>query len=189
VGGWHLRANAAAHEVDLSRLHLEQRVRRQVRDLGLPAEIGRLTRLDESPKVLNECDGAVLRRVYPGGLAMRSKRAVLMVCLSLLFVPTMVLAHHGLETQFDTRKTITLTGAVEKIDWSNPHVRLYLEVKDGGNTMTWEVDMGSPNLQMRNGWKIDTYRRGDRVAVDVHPARDGSSVAYGRKITALRGVR
>lgn len=117
---------------------------------------------------------------------MKSKRGVLMVGLSLLFIPTVVLAHHGLETQFDTRKTITLTGAVGKIDWSNPHVRLYLDVKDGSGTVTWEVDMGSPNMQMMNGWKIDTYRPGDRVAVDIHPARDGSNVGYGKKITAVR---
>ncbi len=37
-------------------------------------------------------------------------------------------------------------------------MRLYLEVKDGSNTVTWEVQLGSPNLQMMNGWKIDTYR-------------------------------
>ena len=117
---------------------------------------------------------------------MRSKRAVLIAGVSLLFVPAVVLAHHGLDAQFDTKKTITLTGAVAKIDWSNPHVRLYLDVKDGSNTVTWELDMGSPNLQMMNGWKIDTYRRGDVVRVDAYPAKDGSNIGYGRKVTALR---
>jgi hypothetical protein len=116
---------------------------------------------------------------------MKAERAVLILGLSLLSVPPVVLAHHGLDRQFDTTKTITLTGAVEKIEWSNPHVRLYLEVKDGSNTATWEVDMGSPNLQMMKGWKIDTYRRGDRVAVDIYPAKDGSKLGYGRKVTAL----
>jgi len=117
---------------------------------------------------------------------MRSKRAALIVGASLLFAPTAVLAHHGLESQFDTKKTITLTGVVTKIDWGNPHVRLYIEVKDEGATVAWEVDLGSPNLQMMNGWKIDTYRRGDHVRVDVYPARDGSKVGYGRKVTALQ---
>ena len=117
---------------------------------------------------------------------MNSKRAVLIAGLSLLLVPTAVVAHHGLEAQFDTKKTITLTGEIAKIDWSNPHVRLYLDVKGESNTVTWELDMGSPNLQMMNGWKIDTYRRGDRVKVVANPARDGSSVGYGRKVTALK---
>ena len=117
---------------------------------------------------------------------MRPKRAVLMVGVSLLFVPTAVHAHHQLDAQFDTTKTITLTGAIDRIDWRNPHVRLYLEVRDAGNMVTWEVDMGPPNQQLMNGWKIDTYRRGDRVSIDVYPAKDGSKVGYGRKVTALR---
>lgn len=117
---------------------------------------------------------------------MRSRRTVLIASVSLLFAPTAVLAHHGLAAQFDTSRTITLTGAVTKIDWSNPHVRLYVEVKSESNTVTWEVDMGSPNIQMMNGWKIDTYRRGDLVRVEAYPARNGSNVGYGTKVTALR---
>jgi hypothetical protein len=115
---------------------------------------------------------------------MRSTRAVLIGCVSLLFVPTVVLAHHGLEGQFDSTKTITLTGTVMKMDWSNPHVRLYIEVKDQSQTKTWELYMGSPNLQMMKGWKIDTYRRGDQVTVDANPARNGSNVGYARKVKA-----
>jgi hypothetical protein len=117
---------------------------------------------------------------------MTSKRATLIAAVSLLFVPAAVIAHHGLDAQFDTKTTIVLTGAVTKIDWSNPHVRLYLDVKGESNTVTWELDMGSPNLQMMNGWKIDTYRRGDRVRVVANPAKDGSNVGYGRKVTALQ---
>ena len=117
---------------------------------------------------------------------MRSKRAVLTAGLTLLFAPTAVLAHHGLEAQFDTKKTITLVGTVTKIDWSNPHVRLYMEVKKESDTVAWEVDLGSPNLQMMKGWKIDSYRRGDHVRVEVYPARDGSNIGYGRKVTAVQ---
>ena len=124
---------------------------------------------------------------YPGGIAMRFKRAVLMVLASLLLLPTAVLAHHALQAQFDMKQTITLTGAVTKIDWSNPHVRLYLEVKGESKTVTWELYMASPNQQIMNGWKIDTYRRGDRVSVDAYPARDGSKVGFAKKVTAVSG--
>jgi|HubBroStandDraft_6_1064221.scaffolds.fasta_scaffold1211318_2 hypothetical protein len=119
---------------------------------------------------------------------MRSKRAVLMVGACLLLAPTAVLAHHALQAQFDMQRTITLTGAVKRMDWSNPHVRLYLEVKDESKTINWELYLGSPNQQILNGWKIDTYRRGDRVSVDAYPARDGSSVGFARKITAVSSV-
>lgn len=118
---------------------------------------------------------------------MRSKRAILMAGVSLLFVPMAMLAHHALQTQFDMQRTITLTGAVTKMDWSNPHVRLYLKVKDQSKTVNWELYLGSPNQQMINGWKIDTYRRGDHVRVDAYPARDGSSVGFAKKITAASG--
>jgi hypothetical protein len=118
---------------------------------------------------------------------MRSERAVLIAGISLLLVPTMLLAHHALQAQFDMKQTITLTGAVTKMDWSNPHVRLYLEVKNESKSVTWELYLASPNQQMMNGWKIDTYRRGDRVSVDVYPARNGSSVGFARKVTAVSG--
>jgi hypothetical protein len=120
---------------------------------------------------------------------MRSKRAILIACASLLFVPAAVLAHHALQAQFDMNQTITLTGAVTKMDWSNPHVRLYLEVKDEKKTVTWELYMGSPNQQLMNGWRIDTYRRGDRVSVEAYPARDGSSVGFAKKVAVVSSVR
>ncbi len=118
---------------------------------------------------------------------MRSKRAILIAGVSLLFVPAAVLAHHGLEGQFDPKQTITLTGTVVKLEWSNPHVRLYIEVKDEDKTATWELYMGSPNRQMTSGWKIDTFKRGDHVRVEDNPARDGSNVGYARKVTAVYG--
>jgi hypothetical protein len=117
---------------------------------------------------------------------MRSKRAYLIASVGLLLAPTAVFAHHALGAQFDTQKTIALTGAVKKMDWSNPHVRLYIEITDESNTVTWEVDMGSPNMQLMAGWKIDTYKRGDLVRVDAYPARNGSNVAYGKTVKLLR---
>ena|ERR1700748_88291 len=120
---------------------------------------------------------------------MRFKQALVIAVVGLLCGPPAVFAHHSLQAQFDTEKTITLTGAVTKIDWSNPHVRLYLDVKGERNVVNWELDMGSPNLQLMKGWKIDTYRRGDNVQVIAYPAKDGSNLAYGRTITALRTNR
>jgi Family of unknown function (DUF6152) len=118
---------------------------------------------------------------------MMSKRAILVASVGLLLVPTAVLAHHALQAQFDMQRTVTLTGTVTKMDWSNPHVRLYLEVKDQSKTVNWELYLGSPNQQILNGWKIDTYRRGDHVSVDAYPARDGASVGFARKVAAASG--
>src|SRR5271154_2587620 len=120
---------------------------------------------------------------------MRSERANLIAGISLLLVPTMVLAHHALQAQFDMKQTIILTGAVTKMDWSNPHVRLYVEVKNESKSVTWELYLASPNQQIMNGWKIDTYRRGDHVSVDAYPARDGSRVGFAKKVRAISNVR
>ena len=120
---------------------------------------------------------------------MTSKQVLLIAVVRLLFAPTPVFAHHALQSQFDTERTITLTGTVTRIDWSNPHVRLYLDVKGEKNLVNWELDMGSPNLQLMKGWKIDTYRRGDNVQVIAYPAKDGSNLAYGKTVTALRTNR
>ena len=117
---------------------------------------------------------------------MKYKQAVLTAALSLLFVPAAMFAHHSLDAQFDMKKTVTLVGEVTKIDWSNPHVRLFMDVKEDSNVRNWQVDMGSPNLQMMNGWKIDTYRPGTQVKVELHPARDGSKLGYGKSVKALR---
>jgi len=118
---------------------------------------------------------------------MKSERAVLIACVSLLLGPAVVLAHHALQAQFDMKRTITLTGAVTKMDWSNPHVRLYIEVKGESEPVTWELYLASPNQQIMNGWKIDTYRRGDHVSVDAYPARDGSHVGFAKKVTPVSG--
>ena len=118
---------------------------------------------------------------------MRFAPAVLIGSMSLLLVPTMVVAHHSLQEQFDMKQTITLAGAVEKIDWSNPHARLYLEVKGDSKPVTWELYMASPNQQMMKGWKIDTYRRGDHVSVDAYPARDGSRVGFAKNVKVVSG--
>jgi len=114
---------------------------------------------------------------------MRSTRAILIASI-LLIAPAAALAHHALQTQFDIQRTVTLTGVVTKMDWSNPHVRLYLQVKGQSKTVNWELFLGSPNQQIMSGWKIDTYRRGDHVSVDAYPAKDGSSVGFARKVAA-----
>jgi uncharacterized protein DUF6152 len=114
---------------------------------------------------------------------MRSKRAVLVAGVSVLFAPMMVLAHHDLDAQFDPHQLITLKGIVTKVDWTNPHARFYIEVRDESDAVTnWELDMGSPNAQMLKGWKTNTLKPGDHVTVSAYRARDGSNVGYARTV-------
>ena len=91
-------------------------------------------------------------------------------------------AHHSLEAQFDPNHSITINGTLTKINWSNPHVHFLVDVMEAGQSGTWDVELGSPNAQLRGGWKIDTFKPGDRVIVSVYQARDGSHIGFARKI-------
>lgn len=93
-----------------------------------------------------------------------------------------VLAHHALAAVYDTRQSIMMKGTVTKIVWNNPHVHLYLQAMDGTPNPGWDFELGSPNLLTLNGFKIDTFRRGDYVLVTAFPARDGSKLGYASKI-------
>jgi hypothetical protein len=115
---------------------------------------------------------------------MKKIRSLLVAAGMLLGAGLPVLAHHALALEFKTGQIITLTGMVTKIDWSNPHARLYLDAKgDGGEVMKWDFEMDSPNLLTLRGVKIDTFRRGDYVTISAHPSRDGSNHAYVTKVS------
>jgi len=110
-------------------------------------------------------------------------KVMLVAGIVLLLAAVPARAHHGLASKYDTHKPITLTGTITRISWDNPHVHLYLQAMDKGTPdAAWEFEMGSPNLQIMNGWKIDTFRAGDHVVVTAYPARDGSRFGYANKV-------
>jgi hypothetical protein len=109
-------------------------------------------------------------------------KVLLVTGFALLLAAVPALAHHALAAVYDTRQSIMLKGTVTKIVWNNPHVHLYLRAADKASDASWDFEMGSPNLLMLNGWKIDTFRQGDRVLVTAYPARDGSRVGYASKV-------
>jgi hypothetical protein len=112
---------------------------------------------------------------------MRGNRSVFILSALLTVMPAF--AHHSLEAQYDPNHPITINGTLTKVDWSNPHVHFLVDVSDADHNGTWDVELGSPNAQLRGGWKIDTFKPGDRVVVSVYKARDGSRVGFARKIT------
>jgi hypothetical protein len=113
--------------------------------------------------------------------AMRAKRSFVFTVALSIALPA--LAHHSLEAQFDPNHTVTINGTLTKINWSNPHVHFLVDVMEPGQSGTWDVELGSPNAQLRGGWKIDTFKPGDRIVVNAYQARDGSHIGFARKIS------
>jgi hypothetical protein len=86
-------------------------------------------------------------------------------------------AHHSFAMEYDDKKPVTLTGVVAKVEWANPHVRFYLDVKDTGQVTTWELTMPSTLNLLRRGWTPRSLVIGETVTADAFRARDGSPLA------------
>ena len=95
------------------------------------------------------------------------------------------LAHHSFSAEFDAEKPITLTGIVTKVEWTNPHVWFYVNVKDEatGEVANWGAEMGPPHGLQRSGWRRDTLKIGEEVTVEGFLARNGSLRMNARTVT------
>src|SRR6185436_4495773 len=98
-------------------------------------------------------------------------KAMLSLTLA-VFLTTPVLAHHPFSVEFDWKKPVSLTGTVTKVEWENPHARIFLDIEDdSGKTQNWSFEMGSPRALQKAGWRKDTVKTGDTVTVDGWLAR------------------
>ena len=93
------------------------------------------------------------------------------------------LAHHSGAAEFDSTKKINLTGTVTKMDWVNPHAHFYIDVKGAdGKVTNWNLELASPSILIRNGWRKDSVKEGDVVTVTGSQARDGSNLGIAQTI-------
>jgi hypothetical protein len=107
-----------------------------------------------------------------------------------LLSPHTVAGHHSFDAEFDRNKPVTLKGSVTRVDWGNPHIWVFMDVKDEtGKVSNWGVEGGAPNALFRNGWRKDSLKVGDIVTVEGFRGRDGSQRANANRVTLPDGRR
>jgi hypothetical protein len=121
---------------------------------------------------------------------MKFQRGVLAAAVALVAAAVPLLAHHSFAAEYDATKPVTLKGTVTKVEWTNPHARFYIDVKDdSGTVVNWNLELASPNVLVRNGWSRKSLGIGDVITVQGSLAKDGSKMANARVVTLADGKR
>lgn len=117
----------------------------------------------------------------------RKSMSVLAAAIALL-LGNSVIAHHSFDAEFDRTKPVTLKGTVTKVEWGNPHIWIFFDVKEqNGLVANWGAEGGAPNALFRNGWRKDSLKVGDIVTVEGSRAKDGTLRANANRVTLPDG--
>lgn len=112
---------------------------------------------------------------------MQARLGVFAAVLGFLAMAVPALAHHSFAAQFDSTKPVVLKGAVTRVEFRNPHIWVYLDVKgDDGKVTPWQCEGGAPNALTRQGWNRNTLGIGAEIIVDGFKAKDGTNTCNAR---------
>jgi hypothetical protein len=115
---------------------------------------------------------------------MRARFATMLVVLA----PAAMLAHHAYTAEFDTTKPVKLTGVLTRLEWSNPHIWIYLDVKDDqGKVTNWGFSASPPGMLVRRGITKNSLKSGEVLTISGHRAKDGSNNASGNIVKFADG--
>ena len=122
-----------------------------------------------------------MRRSFPA--------SALLLALGLLAAAP-VWAHHSFAAEYDSKQLITLKGVITKVEWTNPHIYIYIDVKDANGEVTnWSLEGYPPNTLKRTGLSRDNLKIGDEITVTAYKAKDGTNTGAGREITFPDGTK
>src|ERR1700693_5512568 len=108
--------------------------------------------------------------------------------VAVLTIPAPVLAHHG-TASYDTTKTVTVKGTVTEFQFVNPHVLIFMDVKDDkGNVQKWQGELTSPNHLERAGWTRTSLKLGDQITISGFPAKSGANSIWISKVLQADGT-
>jgi hypothetical protein len=117
---------------------------------------------------------------------MRTKFA-LVIGLGVLCLTGPVFAHHSVTGEYDPDKPVSVKGVVTKVEWTNPHARLYIDVAENGTTTNWNIELQAVSALVRNGWTRRTINVGDTVTIEGIRARTGIPGANARAVVLADG--
>jgi hypothetical protein len=110
--------------------------------------------------------------------------------LALMIASIPLAAHHSFAAEYDSAATVTLTGVVSKVEWTNPHAYIYIDVKDeNGKVVTWGMEGYPPNTLTRTGFTRHVVSEGDHITITGFRARDNATRAAAREVTTSEGKK
>jgi len=119
---------------------------------------------------------------------MKIEKSILSVLILFGVTVAPLLAHHSVSQEFDETKATTIQGVLTRVEWTNPHVLVYVDVRDASGRVTnWGIEIAPPNALTRAGVPQGTFEFAKSYSFEVWPARNGSSKANGRKMTFADG--
>src|SRR5262247_1395425 len=121
---------------------------------------------------------------------MRTSHIVAAALVVIVAAGAPIAAHHSFAAEFDGSKPVTLRGTITKMEWTNPHAWLHVDVKGSdGKVVAWMIEGGAPNALLRRGWNKNSVPPGTQVTVVGFRAKDGSNRANGREATLDDGQK
>jgi hypothetical protein len=127
----------------------------------------------------------------------RTMLGALVTALGLLSSTLPAIAHHSFAVEYDADKPVEGTGVITKVEWTNPHMRIYVDVTDAnGVVTTWNLELGSPNSVVRRGWTRKDIKPGDKISFKGYGGRtvltrsvaDSITLPDGRSFTGASGA-
>jgi uncharacterized protein DUF6152 len=121
---------------------------------------------------------------------MKVTSLAVLAAMAIVATTTRVAAHHSFAAEFDANRPLTVSGTVTKLEWTNPHARLYVdEIDKDGKVVSWDFELGPPNGLMRNGWNRNSLKAGHKVTVSGFHSKTNPRVANARTVTLADGRR
>lgn len=128
---------------------------------------------------------------------MKSRFGALVAGIGLLALGSPILAHHSFAVEYDPKKPVEGTGVISKVEWTNPHMRVYVDVTEANGTVTtWNLELGAVNSVLRRGWKPADLKAGATISfkgyggrkILTRAAADALTLADGRSFTGASGA-